>query len=168
MSIATVVTRGYGSFGSIAYVATHGYDIGAVEARRGGAGAFTDDEIIAHKLRQRRMLAKLPTSKLSTEELQLLAALADQFRQLQELPQRIEEPELEDELEEAVTAALEAPERPQLVIDAPEPYRAEQASEGAQSLRDEIRDLKDTIQRIIKAREDAEEDDIETIIMLMH
>lgn len=28
MSIATVITRGYGSFGSIKYVVTEGYDIG--------------------------------------------------------------------------------------------------------------------------------------------
>ncbi len=32
MSIATVVTRGFGSFGSIADVVTRGYDIGAFVA----------------------------------------------------------------------------------------------------------------------------------------
>jgi len=32
MSIATVVTRGYGSFGSVNYLPTWGYDIGAAAA----------------------------------------------------------------------------------------------------------------------------------------
>lgn len=47
MTISTVVTRGYGSFGTIAFVTTRGYSIGAVAAASASLLMTEDDDRVS-------------------------------------------------------------------------------------------------------------------------
>ena len=165
MAISSVVTRGYGPGASIALVVTRGYSLPPVVERRGGAGAFTPAEIAAHKARQRRFLASLSAAKLSPDEAMLLARLIAEMRNLQSLPPREEEPEIAAEVEEAVTETLAKPEVRKAVASAlvsftPAPMPDENSLAG------EIEALRATVARMIAAREDAEEDDLEALLLL--
>jgi hypothetical protein len=165
MSVTSVVTRGFGPGASIALVVTRGYSIPAEVARAGGAGAFTPGEIAAHKARQAKLLASLPEAKLSPDEVTLLARLMAEMRNLEALPPAAQEPEIEAELEAAVETTLAKP-RPK-----PRKSRGGEAftpapPPAASSLGREIEALRATVERMVRARADAEEDDIETLMLL--
>ena len=130
-----------------------------------GAGAFTPAEIAAHKARQRRFLASLPAAKLSPDEAMLLARLIAEMRNLQSLPPREEEPEIAAEVEEAVTETLAKPEVRKAVASALVSFTPAPMPDG-NSLAGEIEGLRATVAKMIAAREEAEEDDLEALLLL--
>lgn len=133
--------------------------------RFGGAGVFTPAEIAGHKARQRRFLQGLPSSKLSPDEVALLARLMQEMRSLQTLPPAEREPEIAREVEVAVAETLAKPEVKRQAAKAT-PFTPA-AAPKEDSLAAEIEAMRSTIARMIAAREEAEEDDIETLMLLV-
>jgi len=131
-----------------------------------GAGAFTRREIAAHKARQAKFLASLPEAKLSPDEVVLLARLMAEMRNLEALPPSPREPEIAQELEAAAAKELAKPRAAKIAKRvAAEPFvPAKPVAED--SLGREIEALRATVERMVRAREDAEEDDIETLMLL--
>ena len=133
--------------------------------RTGGAGAFTPAEIAAHKARQRRFLASLPAAKLSPDEAMLLARLIAEMRNLQSLPPAGREPEIAEELGKAVEDKLKTAPKPKKGKRREKAFVAVKGPE-AESLAADIEELRALIADVTRAREEAEEDDLEALLLL--
>lgn len=130
-----------------------------------GASAFTKAEIASFKAMQRRVLSRLPVNKTSAEE-QLLIALALKMREMQQYPEREDEPEIDPELEAIAEETLVVATQAKTERQAFQPFAAQEPSEALQSLQIEISELRTTIDRLTQAREEAEEDDVELLLLM--
>jgi hypothetical protein len=131
----------------------------------GGAGAFTPREIAAFKAMQRRMLAQ---TRETAESVHLLARLALAMRDLRQLPALDGEPEIEAEFEAAVAEAQEALEAVETARAAEQPAIGFEPATPPEtgSLSAEIAELSATITAMVEARRQADEDDVEMLMLM--
>lgn len=150
MSISTVVTRGYGSFGTISEVVTRGYSTSQAVTSRGDYGA-TEEEYQEQLRRNRKRLEKLQKRKEEDK-----ARLRELIRAAAHGPEIAEEAK---ELLEAIPAAVIAP------------HQTAASSANVARLEMEIASVHSRIAELetkIEAHraEQDEEDDIEALLLL--
>jgi DNA repair exonuclease SbcCD ATPase subunit len=153
MSISTVVTRGYGSFGTIAAVVTRGFfpDAVVVQAVSRGDYGATEEEYQAQLRRNRKRLKQL--QKRKEEDKKRLRKL---IREAVYGPEIAEEAQ---ELLEAIPAAVIAPHQ-----TAASSANVERLEVEIEAVHSRIAELETKLEAH-RAEQD-EEDDIEALLLL--
>jgi len=160
MSIATIVTRGFGSFGSIAEVVTRGYiAVGAAQTVVRGGYPASEEEDKARLKRNKRRLKRLEERRKETEAL---------LKRL--LREAIYGPQPTEDAAEQAQDALEA--IPAMVVA---PHAAMASAAEMQRWETELAAVSEQIAAIERAMDqrfavsdDDDDDDLEAIIMLLH
>lgn len=156
MSIGTVVTGGFGSFGSIGDVVTFGFGIGSAPVAQqqvGGASYITREELEAYQARLKTL--ENARKRLRRKEIQKWAGV-------REAADGVFNPKPAPEPEIAPVAVKE-----RVRHSAPQPIAAPAPDPRMAALRNEIRELNAKIAQF-KAEQDDEEDDLETLLLLIH
>lgn len=156
MSIAAIVTGGFGSFGSIGEIVTFGYDVGAapvIAQRVGGASYITREEYDAYQARLKTL--DNARKRLRRKEIQKWAGVRDAADDVLN-PKPATEPAAAPV---AVKERLQRIEAQPVAPEAPDPRIT--------AIREEIRTLKAAIAKY-HTEQEAEEDDLETLLLLIH
>lgn len=167
MSIATVVTEGYGSFGSVNLIITEGYSqASAASSSHDGGDGFTRQEIARQSAaRSRRRL-----DGLTQQDAETLEAILERVQEMRAEQQDFEEPQVEEalaEVEEAAVALTEKIETTRAVSKFSPYERRENRGFEIADLSREISDLKAKLDRVIHDKMLADEDEM-LILLLAH